>query len=69
MPGCPSRFARVFDNFLKWTGSRFFSSSFGSAANRTAFVKTITTLVDKHKLDGIDFECVSPLVGCSWSKC
>jgi len=44
------------ESFLKWTGSRFFSSAFDSAANRTAFVKTITNLVKKHKLDGVDFE-------------
>lgn len=39
-----------------WTGSRFFSTNMGSAANRTAFVKTISDLATKYKLDGVDFE-------------
>ncbi|KAF9650142.1 chitinase [Thelephora ganbajun] len=51
-----------------WTGSRFFSTAVGSAANRTAFVKTITNLVKKHKLDGIDFDWEYPNhpgIGCN----
>ena len=47
---------RPWNDRLKWTGSQFFSTDFGSAANRTAFVDTITNLVNKHNLDGIDFE-------------
>ncbi|KAK8061925.1 hypothetical protein PG994_008291 [Apiospora phragmitis] len=39
-----------------WTGSRYFSSMFGSAENRTAFVKTCLDLVNQYKLDGLDFE-------------
>jgi hypothetical protein len=42
-----------------WTGSRFFSSALGSAANRTAFVQTVTTFAAKYQLDGLDFEYVS----------
>lgn len=30
-----------------WTGSRWFSTAFGSAENRTAFVKTCLDLVEK----------------------
>lgn len=41
-----------------WTGSRWFSSNVGSAPNRTAFVKSVTGLVRKYKLDGVDFEYV-----------
>ena len=40
-----------------WTGSRFFSTNFGSSDNRTAFVKTVTNLADKYNLDALDFEC------------
>lgn len=43
-----------------WTGSLFFSTSVGSAENRTAFVNTITQLVDEYDLDGVDFEYVLP---------
>jgi chitinase len=39
-----------------WTGSRFFSTAFGSAANRTAFVQTVNKFASKYKLDGLDFE-------------
>lgn len=39
-----------------WTGSRFFSTSVGDAANRTAFVEEIVGVVDKYGLDGVDFE-------------
>jgi chitinase len=39
-----------------WTGSQYFSSAFGSADNRTAFVKTMTNLVSQYSIDGLDFE-------------
>ncbi|KAK7432897.1 hypothetical protein QQZ08_000368 [Neonectria magnoliae] len=39
-----------------WTGSRWFSTSFGSSKNRTAFAKTCLDFVKEHDLDGIDFE-------------
>ena len=32
----------------------------GSEENRTAFVKTVTDFAKKYKLDGLDFEYVSP---------
>jgi chitinase len=43
-----------------WTGSRFFSTSIGSAENRTAFVKTCLDFVSEYDLDGLDFEYVFP---------
>ncbi|TQN63783.1 Chitinase A1, partial [Colletotrichum shisoi] len=43
-----------------WTGSRFFSTSIGDAANRSAFVKTCLDLVDKYNLDGLDFDWEYP---------
>ncbi|OLN96114.1 Chitinase A1 [Colletotrichum chlorophyti] len=43
-----------------WTGSRFFSSSIGSPANRTAFVKTVLDLVATYDLDGVDFDWEYP---------
>ncbi|PIL36302.1 hypothetical protein GSI_01965 [Ganoderma sinense ZZ0214-1] len=39
-----------------WTGSLYYSTAIGSAKNRTAFVKTITSFATKYALDGIDFE-------------
>lgn len=39
-----------------WTGSRFFSTSVGSAQNRTAFVGAVNKIVKQYDLDGIDFE-------------
>lgn len=51
-----------------WTGSRFFSTAVGCAANRTMFVKTITDLVSKHHLDGVDFDWEYPNhqgIGCN----
>ena len=41
-----------------WTGSQYFSSAVATEANRTAFVKTMTDLVSKYDLDGLDFEYV-----------
>ncbi|KAH7143561.1 glycoside hydrolase superfamily [Dactylonectria macrodidyma] len=43
-----------------WTGSRWFSTSFGSAKNRTAFVNTCLELVKEHNLDGLDFDWEYP---------
>lgn len=43
-----------------WTGSQYFSSAVATEANRTAFVKTVLSLVDKYDLDGLDFEYVGP---------
>ncbi|KAH6984513.1 glycoside hydrolase superfamily [Ilyonectria sp. MPI-CAGE-AT-0026] len=43
-----------------WTGSRWFSTSFGSAENRTAFVNTCLDLVQEHNLDGLDFDWEYP---------
>jgi len=43
-----------------WTGSIYYSTAVGSAQNRTAFVKAVVGLVQKYKLDGIDFEYVFP---------
>ncbi|OHW99382.1 glycosyl hydrolase family 18 protein [Colletotrichum incanum] len=43
-----------------WTGSRYFSTSIGSAENRTAFVKTCLDLVEKYNLDGLDFDWEYP---------
>ncbi|GLB37398.1 putative glycosyl hydrolase 18 family protein [Lyophyllum shimeji] len=51
-----------------WTGSRWFSPNVASAANRTAFVKSVTGLVKQHKLDGIDFDWEYPGIqgiGCN----
>src|ERR1700734_4108889 len=39
-----------------WTGSQYFSTAMGSAANRTAFVHAVLSLVKTYDLDGIDFE-------------
>ncbi|KAM5350289.1 hypothetical protein ACJ41O_006794 [Fusarium nematophilum] len=43
-----------------WTGSRWFSSNFGSAKNRTAFVSVCLDLVKEHNLDGLDFDWEYP---------
>ncbi|KAI3396840.1 hypothetical protein diail_11611 [Diaporthe ilicicola] len=51
-----------------WTGSRYFSSNFGSAENRTAFVKTSLDLVSRYQLDGLDFDYEYPArqgLGCN----
>ncbi|KAF8169494.1 chitinase [Pholiota molesta] len=51
-----------------WTGSRFFSTHVGSAQNRTAFVKTVTTFAQTYALDGLDFDWESPAaqgIGCN----
>ncbi|KIL60642.1 glycoside hydrolase family 18 protein [Amanita muscaria Koide BX008] len=51
-----------------WTGSRFWSSNVGSAANRTWFINTLTALVLRYNLDGLDFDWEYPGrqgVGCN----
>lgn len=51
-----------------WGGSRWYSSNVGSAQNRTAFVGTVTTLVSKYSLDGLDFDWEYPAkqgTGCN----
>lgn len=51
-----------------WTGSRFFSSNVATAENRTAFVKTLTNLARRYKLDGLDFDWEYPGrqgIGCN----
>ena len=41
-----------------WTGSTYFSSAVATEENRTAFVNTMTGLISKYDLDGLDFESV-----------
>jgi len=51
-----------------WTGGLYYSSNVADAANRTAFVKTVTTLATNFSLDGIDFDWEYPSnvgVGCN----
>ncbi|CAK5265394.1 unnamed protein product [Mycena citricolor] len=51
-----------------WGGSQFYSINLGSSANRTAFVKSVTSLVQKYGLDLIDFDWEFPAtqgVGCN----
>uniref|UniRef100_A0A8H7Y893 GH18 domain-containing protein n=1 Tax=Psilocybe cubensis TaxID=181762 RepID=A0A8H7Y893_PSICU len=51
-----------------WTGSRYFSSNVRTATNRTAFVKTVTSLAEKYNLDGVDFDWEFPGIqgiGCN----
>lgn len=43
-----------------WTGSLWFSTSFGSAENRTAFLQTCLDLVKEYDLDGLDFDWEYP---------
>ncbi|OAX38595.1 glycoside hydrolase family 18 protein [Rhizopogon vinicolor AM-OR11-026] len=51
-----------------WTGSLYFSSSFATAANRTAFVKTVSDFACKYNVDGVQFDWEYPNrqgVGCN----
>jgi chitinase len=51
-----------------WTGSQYFSTAMGSAANRTAFVHAVLSLVKTYDLDGIDFDWEYPGkqgIGCN----
>jgi len=51
-----------------WSGSIYYSTNVGSAENRTAFVKTVLSLVSKYHLDGVDFDWEYPNhqgIGCN----
>ncbi|SJL02393.1 related to endochitinase [Armillaria ostoyae] len=51
-----------------WTGSLYWSDNVGSAENRTAWIKTLTNLVSKYDLDGLDFDWEYPGkqgIGCN----
>ncbi|KAG8720322.1 hypothetical protein FRC09_009765 [Ceratobasidium sp. 395] len=51
-----------------WTGSQYFSTAVATAENRTAFVKTLTSLVQENSLDGLDFDWEYPGlagIGCN----
>jgi len=51
-----------------WTGGRWYSTNVGSAANRTAFVNTVTDFVTKYDLDGVNFDWEYPNnqgIGCN----
>ncbi|KAJ8594048.1 glycoside hydrolase [Rhizopogon salebrosus TDB-379] len=39
-----------------WGGSLYFSSNLATAANRTAFVKTVVDFASKYDVDGVQFE-------------
>ncbi|KAI0071538.1 glycoside hydrolase [Panus rudis PR-1116 ss-1] len=43
-----------------WTGCQWFSTSVGSAKNRTAFVQTMIDLMHKYDLEGLDFDWEYP---------
>ncbi|KIK67736.1 glycoside hydrolase family 18 protein [Collybiopsis luxurians FD-317 M1] len=51
-----------------WGGSQFFSTSVGSAENRTLFVKALTDFATNYSLDGINFDWEYPNkqgIGCN----
>ncbi|KAF9232670.1 glycoside hydrolase superfamily [Melanogaster broomeanus] len=51
-----------------WTGSRWFSSNVATAANRTAFVKTVIDFAEQYNVDGINFDWETPNglgIGCN----
>jgi chitinase len=51
-----------------WGGSIYYSSSVGSAKNRTLFVKAITEFATRYSLDGINFDWEYPNdqgIGCN----
>ncbi|KAJ3841144.1 glycoside hydrolase family 18 protein [Lentinula raphanica] len=51
-----------------WSGSMYFSNAMATAQNRSAFVKTVTGLVDKYDVDGIEFDWEYPGkqgIGCN----
>ncbi|KAJ6498781.1 chitinase [Mycena sanguinolenta] len=51
-----------------WGGSQFYSSNLGSASNRTSFVQSVTSLIQKYQLDLVDFDWEYPGVqgiGCN----
>ncbi|OCH91678.1 glycoside hydrolase [Obba rivulosa] len=51
-----------------WGGSQYFSTDVNSPANRSTFVKTITSFAQQFQLDGIDFDWEYPGtqgIGCN----
>jgi chitinase len=46
-----------------WTGSGYWSDNVATEASRTAFVKTVSDMISKHNLDGIDYDWEYPVVG------
>lgn len=51
-----------------WSGSKYFSSHFQSAENRTAFANTVLNFLNEYNLDGVDFDWEYPGVqgvGCN----
>ncbi|KAJ7467140.1 glycoside hydrolase family 18 protein [Mycena latifolia] len=51
-----------------WGGSQYYSSNIASAGNRTAFVKSVVSLIQKYQLDLVDFDWEFPGVqgiGCN----
>ncbi|KAJ7267667.1 glycoside hydrolase superfamily [Mycena haematopus] len=51
-----------------WGGSQFYSSNLGSPSNRTSFVNSVTSLIQKYQLDLVDFDWEYPGVqgiGCN----
>ncbi|KAI5117392.1 hypothetical protein M0805_007783 [Coniferiporia weirii] len=71
----PQFVAKAHENDVKaslsiggWTGAIYYSTNVGSAENRTLFVKAVTDLAEKYKLDGIDFDWEYPGnqgIGCN----
>lgn len=43
-----------------WTGSKYFSTNFATAENRTAFAQTCMDFINEHSLDGLDFDFEYP---------
>lgn len=43
-----------------WGGSVYFSSSVGSAANRTAFAQSVLSVINQYGLDGVEFDWEYP---------
>jgi len=51
-----------------WSGSTYYSSNVGTAANRTTFVQAVLNLVSTYNLDGVDFDWEYPNkagIGCN----
>ncbi|KIK70248.1 glycoside hydrolase family 18 protein [Collybiopsis luxurians FD-317 M1] len=51
-----------------WSGSMYFSNAMATSQNRSAFVKTVTGLVDQYGVDGIEFDWEYPGkqgIGCN----
>lgn len=43
-----------------WIGSKYFSTNFATAENRTAFAKTCMNFISEYDLDGLDFDYEYP---------